>query len=211
MIIRADEVQKFLTMHNINKVPVEVINVELAGIKEVNQGPRSFAKKIIITNVEIGMYGGVPWKKIAGIECAKIYYIIYNSFKKSSCYVPIDYQFNILVGDAGNKILTEYANHSGNLEQKFRDACNKYNPEIQEKVELACKLLKEAENISEEYGVPFNNNHTLLGGLAKGYFPQSFDAIFGELRKDDEEIIYNLTNVYQFEDQIGWQSSAGTC
>lgn len=94
--------------------------------------------------------------------------------------------------------------HGGNLEQKFRDAVAKHNPEIQERLRKASKLLAEAEQIAEEHGIPFSPEPIICDGMVLGFVPQSFDSIYGELRNENPDLISKLTGVY-ISEYSGWQ------
>jgi len=213
MIIKANEIEKYMQLHNVDKVPVDVVNTDIPENKELRQGVRHLAKRLIITSARLGnFYNNNGYgRRNDGPEAVRLHYVMYNSFKKSQCYVPPEWEFDVLVGEVGEKVLAEFADHSGNLEQKFRDAFAKYNPEIQEKINAASDLLKAAEKISEDHGIPFYPNAGIVGGMAHGYFPQSFDAIFGDLKEQDSDLVNELTGVYQYEDYTGWQSSANSC
>ena len=203
MIIRASEIDKYMQIHNVDKIPVEVVNTSLPECKELNQSARTLAKRLVIT--------GAQSRSRRGLEAVRISYVMYNSFKKSQCFIPAEWELEVLTGDLGSRILAEFADHGSNLEQKFRDTFAKYNPEIQEKVTEAAELLKQAVEISEQHGLPFYPQASIVDGLAQGYFPKSFDAFFSELMQEDSDIVNELTGVYQYEEQTGWQSSAGTC
>ena len=204
MIIKASEIQKYMEMHNVDKVPVEVVNTEVPECKELNQGARHLAKRLIVTGVRVGKFGG--GYKRAGLDAVRTSYVMYNSFKKSQCYLPPEWELDVLVGDLGTKMLKEFVEHGGNLEQKFREVHAKYNPQIKEKMEAAAKLIAEAEQISEEHGLPFSTN--LMSDT--GYVPDSFEAIFGDLKNEDSDIIYELTHTYNHE-YTGWQNSSTSC
>jgi hypothetical protein len=210
MIIKANEIRKYMEIHSVDKIPVEVVNVELPENKELRQGARHFAKRLVITNAHAGQHGS--FHKHKGIEAVRLNYVIYNSFRKSECFVPVEWEFEVLAGDLGQKILDEFADHGGNLEKKFREAFEKINPEIQEKVAAASKLLKEAEKLSEQHGLPFRPKGNLLDGSCHGYFPASFSSIYGDLLEENPDLVDDVTGVYRYEENgDGWQSSAGTC
>lgn len=216
MILKAKEISKYMEIHSVDKVPVEVINTELPESKELRQSARKLAKRLVITHARTGNFGGGYFdantkKRAPGVEAVSMKYMMYNSFKKSECYLPAEWELEVLAGEVGEKILVELADHSGNLEQKFRDVYTKHIGSIQEKVSAAAKLLKEAEKLSEEHGIPFNNKESLVDGSCQGYFPHSFDSIFGELMNEDSDVVNELTGVYQYDGNTGWQSSAGTC
>lgn len=209
MIIKANELTKYMQMHGIDKVPVEVVNTDLPECKELRQGARHLAKKLIILDAQVSKFGGNPYAKPKnyGIDAVRVNYVMYNSFKKSQCYLPVDWELDVLTGDAGEKVLKEYAEHSGNLEQKFRDAFNTYHPQIQEKLEAAAKLIDEAEKISEDNGIPFSSH--LMSST--GYVPGSFDSMYQELMEEgDADVVHELTGMYNTE-YTGWQTSSTNC
>jgi len=208
MIIKANELRKYMELHNVDKIPVEVVNTEIPECKELRQGARKLAKRLIIISAQNRSTPG--YGKKSPLEATYIHYVMYNSFKKSKCFIPPDWELEVLTGEVGEKILKEYADHGGNLEQKFRDAFAKHNPEIQAKIDQAAALLKEAEQISEKYGVPFYPNADIVDGLAKGYYPESCDTIFGELL-EESDVVNDLTGVYKYGDYSGWQTSSGSC
>lgn len=209
MIIKASEIQKYMQIHNVDKVPVEVVTVELPENKDLHQGARHLAKRLVITSAKTGQFGG--FYKHKGVEAVRVSYVIYNSFRKSQCYVPTEWEFDVLAGELGEKILNEFADHSGNLEKKFRETFDKVNPEIQLKVKEAAKLLGEAEQLSEKHGIPFKSRG-LLNGSCNGYFPASFNSIYGDLLNENPDVVDDITGVYRYEENgDGWQSSAGTC
>ena len=76
-------------------------------------------------------------------------------------------------------------------------------------------MLEEAEKLSEEHGIPFYPEKSIINGMAQGYMPQSFDSIYGELVNDDEtsDMVSELTGVYKHntDDYSGWQSSSNNC
>lgn len=217
MIIKANELPKYMEMHSVDKIPVEVVTTEVPECKELRQGKRTLAKRLIITSAEVGKFGGFydATGKLKKMDAVRLSYVMYNSFKKSQCYLPPEWELEIPHADVGAKILAEYEDHSGNLEKKFREAYAKYNPEIKNKVREAAKLLREAEKLSEEHGIPFSSpSGGLLDGSCRGYYPQSLDAIYGELLEENPDIISDVTGVYRYDSEYGgagWQSSAGTC
>lgn len=214
MIIKANELKKYMEMHNVDRVPVEVTVTAVPECKELGQTARTLAKRLIVTAARNGIFGGVGYgkNKKDGIEAVNLSYVMYNSFKKSKCYLPPEWEMTVLTGDAGEKILKEYADHGGNLEQKFRDTFAKYNPEIQEKLDAATKLVQEAEAIAEEHGIPFSPNADLVGGMVQAYVPESYESIFSELKNADDgaEVVGELTGVY-YNEYAGWQNSSSNC
>lgn len=210
MKIKANEITKYLELHGVDKIPVEVVTTEIPECKELRQGKRSLAKRLIVTSARSGKFGGYGYgpNKKEGLDAVRLKYVMYNSFKKSECYVPPEWEFDVLTDEKGQKILSEYADHGNNLEKKFREAYAKYNPEIQAKMNEAGKLIAEAEKISEEHGIPFSTN--LMSDT--GYMPASFESIYSELLQDDEssEAIHELTGMYNTE-YTGWQNSSTSC
>lgn len=217
MIIKANELPKYMEMHNVDKIPVEVVTTEVPECKELRQGKRTLAKRLVITTAEVGKFGSYIGSdgKYKKMDAVRIHYAMYNSFKKSQCYLPPEWELEVLTGDLGSKMINELEEHGGNLEKKFREAFAKYNPEIREKVDTAAKLLREAEKLSEEHGIPFKSpKGGLLDSSCNGYFPQSFDSIYGDLLNENPDIVDDVTGVYRYDSEYGgsgWQSSHGTC
>lgn len=86
------------------------------------------------------------------------------------------------------------------LEKTFAKVANDIIPQIEEKLAAAMKLLGEAEELSEEHGVPFYSNISPLG---QSFRPESFAEKFSEV---DSDVVYDLTESYGEYD--GWQHSA---
>jgi hypothetical protein len=89
------------------------------------------------------------------------------------------------------------------LEQEFRDVCDKVYPKISAQIEIARKAITKAEKLSEKYGVPFDSDIT---PLSMSYKPTSFDEKFGEL---DGDKVYDISGVCNM-DYDGWEHS-GVC
>ena len=58
MIIKANELSKYMEMHSVDKVPVEVVVTDVPECKELHQNKRTLAKRLIITNSHSGKFGG---------------------------------------------------------------------------------------------------------------------------------------------------------
>jgi hypothetical protein len=70
------------------------------------------------------------------------------------------------------------------LELEFIIAAKKANELIAQKISEAAEKLREAVEISEQYGVPFESNVSPIDNV---YTPNSFEDKYGSL---DKEIIY---------------------
>lgn len=207
MVIKANEIEKYMALHNVDKIPVEVLNIDIEANKSLNQTARKLAKRLIITSAHADKFGYKP-----KVDAVQLRYVMYNSFKKSTCYVPPGFELDVLDAELGKKMLAEFADHGGNLEQKFRDAFAKHNPEIQDKLNEANKLIAEAEALSEKHGIPFSPPNGFMDNMPTAFVPQSFSNIFGDLLNDDEgsEVIGDVTDVYNTE-YTGWQNSSSSC
>jgi collagenase-like PrtC family protease len=84
------------------------------------------------------------------------------------------------------------------VEKKFDEAVNAAEPLIYAKVEAAQALLKEAAEIAEQHGVPFN---ATLCSIHHTYIPSSFKKKFKGL--DDLE----HWDVYLQDGYPGWTNS----
>ena len=203
MIIKASEIKKYMELHNVDKVPVEVVNTEVPAFKPLRQSARTLAKRLVVTAAHPGNFGYGRDK----VESVQISYAMYNSFKKSRCYISPDFEVDVLTGADGQKILNEFAEHGNGLEKKFRETFAEIHPQIQAKIKAAAQLVNEAEELSEKHGIPFRPQ-TAVAGHAMSYIPDSFEAIYGDLKQDDDvySAITDLTGAYG-DEYSGWQSS----
>lgn len=97
---------------------------------------------------------------------------------------------------------SEYGNDP-ELEAEFKKAVNDASVKINEKLNAAYKLVNEAVDISEEYGIPFSSYVSLL---SNNYTPQSFEKQFGELNFD---WVQEETGCWTDDPgDYGWQHSA---
>lgn len=88
------------------------------------------------------------------------------------------------------------------LERDYRKIYWSNSDRIQEKLDQASQLVKEAISISEQTGIAFDTDISLV---RNAYFPRSKLIKFLDL---DNEFISNITNAYNDYDSIGWQHSA---
>lgn len=101
------------------------------------------------------------------------------------------------------------------LEKEFRDIATSLNPKIKEELDKALEHIKRAEELSEEYGVPFSSPVAMQSDY---YVPTSFHEKFLERSKDpleynDEDELTESINDIAYEvckvDSIyttGWNS-----
>jgi hypothetical protein len=91
------------------------------------------------------------------------------------------------------------------LASEFETLCADVHEQIEAKMKVARKAVKEAVAIAEKHGVPFRADVSPLGN---SYLPQSFhESKFAEL---DQEVVCEIADVwgdYLFECG-GWQHSA---
>lgn len=105
--------------------------------------------------------------------------------------------------DENNKELDEKSDAEKALEIEFSKVCQTITPQIKEKIDLAAKLIEEAEGLSEKHGIPFRAK---VSFIYNSYIPQSLDKKFPDI---DDEFVSEETGVYKFEyGGGGWQHSA---
>jgi hypothetical protein len=192
--MKANELKSYMELNGLDRVVVEVVDTNVPAMKY--QKAKKLAQKLIIRSVN----------DTYATENTTIYieYSIYNSFKKSGCYVPLNFELTILDGEVGQKILEEYDNGVGGLEKEFTNVFNTHKNEINAKLAEAGKYLEEAEQLAEKYGIPFYSNISFLG---QSYYPASYGKKFKEL---DRDFVSELTNAYpgEYGDNVGWEHSA---
>ncbi len=90
------------------------------------------------------------------------------------------------------------------LEAEFKETLAKVRPLIKEKLDVAMKALREAENIAEEHGVPFSSG---LSPLGQSYYPKSFGKKFSKL---DQDVVSDITGTWTeyYGEFYGWEHSA---
>ena len=91
----------------------------------------------------------------------------------------------------------------GKLEAQFEELASTVGEEIQEKIRQAEKLLQEACNLSDQHGIPFFTNVSLLG---QPYVPEAFESKWTDL---DRDFVANITEVAAGDlgSAYGWQHS----
>ncbi len=201
MNLNAKELVAYINEHDADdRFVVEVVDVNVPVVENGvynKQKPRVLAKRLIILSAYDGANSYKP----------RIYYSMYNSFKNSNCYVPDDFMFILLQGAESQAILDEYDEHVHGLEKDFRDAFNNVHADIEAKVNEASKLMKEAEELSKQSGVPFRPSKE-VGGFALSYMPASFQEKFGDTELVSQ-LAQELTGAYGGSYE-GWQTSQ-TC
>jgi hypothetical protein len=128
--------------------------------------------------------------------------IVANSSRKNKEEVIVEWQD----GDCSpiNPVdLEEVLPSDGKLEKQFEDIATSIGLEIQDKVAQAEKLLNEACSLSDEHGIPFFTNVSLLG---QPYVPEKFESKWIDL---DRDFVSNITEVMaeDLERAYGWQHS----
>jgi hypothetical protein len=91
----------------------------------------------------------------------------------------------------------------GKLETEFENLFSSIGEQIQDKIKQAEKLLNEACKLSDEYGIPFFTNVSLLG---QPYVPEKFQSKWRDL---DRDFVTNVTEVasHELSSAYGWQHS----
>lgn len=114
------------------------------------------------------------------------------------------------------------------IEKEFEQLCEEHLPEINQKVEMAGKLLQQAIELSEKYGVPFPTNGTEFMSVA--YLPITFIKWIKndlKIRYGSDENIDQHTPMEELFDSFskcvdidpiilnsawsGWKSSSDAC
>ena len=95
----------------------------------------------------------------------------------------------------------EEGNELSAVELEFKALCEEVLPQIEARINIARQAIKEAEELSEKYGVPFSSDIT---PISMGYMPASLDDRFRDL---DSNIMYDLAGTY-LDDYEGWEHSA---
>jgi hypothetical protein len=89
------------------------------------------------------------------------------------------------------------------MEREFRKVAPSILDQIYEKVALANKYLTEAEQLSEEHGIPFGSG---ISSLGQDYFPSTFPAKWNEVSK---EVMQEVTDTHNEHDSYyGWVHSS---
>ena len=100
------------------------------------------------------------------------------------------------------------------LEQKFKAALDEGGKKIEEQLSIAMKAIDKAEQISEEYGIPFD---ACCSPLGQQYFPYSYDKKWGKFdiendsSEDEDEEIGLLAKFDLYRNDYGgsgWEHSA---
>ena len=109
----------------------------------------------------------------------------------------------------GRRVINEIRNDTGlvsEFERVFLEKNDEVHKQIREKIEEASKILMEAENLSEKYGVPFYSD---ISGLGQYYTPASLSS----LGSDAKWVLYDfdIPDECLYDGEIyggGWQQSA---
>lgn len=98
--------------------------------------------------------------------------------------------------------LDEVSEPDTEMERDFRKAHWATEDRIQEKLDQAAELIREATRISEETGVAFR---AYVSPVSNAYFPRSKEEKFSEL---NDSFISEVTEAYNEYDSTGWRHSA---
>lgn len=113
----------------------------------------------------------------------------------------LDYQTLALVKwDDGEETSVDLYSITGvdsELERQFRLESRKIMIKIDKKLDAARKALREAVDLSEEHGIPFNSS---ISFLSQSYTPSSLSSIYSDL---DKEFVTELTGAYNEYDNEG--------
>lgn len=199
MIIRANEIEKYMELHGVEKVPLEAVEVNVPKIGYQKAKALSTKRLVVFEAYNSKGYGKEP----ASTRLS------YNDAEHRRCKmsVPADFEFSIVAGAEGQKMLDDLIEYESGLESKFRKVVEKHNPAIQEKLKAAAALIAEAEGIAEKHGVPFRPDSSITD-FSMSYFPENFATMFGNL---DRDLVYDLTDASSSgEGYAGWMHSQ-TC
>lgn len=89
------------------------------------------------------------------------------------------------------------------VEREFRKTTHRVGAQIQAKLAIAAKALDEAEELSEEFGIPFSSG---ISPLSQSYYPTTTSELYKGL---SSEFIDEIADVYHADyGEEGWQHSA---
>lgn len=89
------------------------------------------------------------------------------------------------------------------LEREFRGVAGSIGIQIDEKLREAAKLLGEACDLADKYGIPFKSD---ISEIRQAYFPPSFKDKYSDL---DRELVHELTDAWPSDyGRKGWEHSA---
>lgn len=91
------------------------------------------------------------------------------------------------------------------LEKQFQQVNETVGKEIKEKLSAASKLVREAEKLSEQHGLPFRAG---VSPLSQSYVPESFRSKWPDLDRDFAVDETGAWSEYGYDDYGGWAHSA---
>jgi hypothetical protein len=89
------------------------------------------------------------------------------------------------------------------LEKEFKDLNDTIGKEIDNKINEASKLLREAVELANKHGLPF---YAYVSELGQPYVPESFEEKWSDLNKEDVEELTGVSS-YDLESAYGWKHS----
>jgi len=93
--------------------------------------------------------------------------------------------------------IEELSPRDNQLEREFRNQAWQIEDRIKDQLEKAREALETAVAISEQYGIPFASNISLI---SQSYVPTTFGSKYNEL---DKKLVETITDVYDTYDK-GW-------
>lgn len=97
---------------------------------------------------------------------------------------------------------------SEQLEKEFKALLGSVGKEIENKVNQAEKLMKEACELADRYGIPFSSN--IIDTMNGWYIPETFQERFATLDKD---VAMELTDIssYRLQNHGGGWTHSNIC
>jgi hypothetical protein len=129
-------------------------------------------------------------------------YVYGSRGREEKYYETVTKEVTVKWDDGAEEKFSPYHIHAEDtaMERAFRVTCDEAQARINQKLKEAMDALTEAENISEETGIPFSSGISPLG---QSYVPSTLDQKHPDI---DREFINSVTDSYgEYE---GWQHSA---
>lgn len=124
--------------------------------------------------------------------------VIGNALKDGDEVIAVEWDN----GSLGKVNVNDVQPEEDSLEQEFREVAESIGNQIYTLLQDARAKVKQAVELSEQHGIPFNASVSLLGNT---YYPRTFEEKWGEL---DRYLVYDLTKAYNEYGDAGWSHSA---